>query len=146
MAHQVAAKSRDHDVVTYWHSKGVSRYSDFDDYLRNEKAGPLEGTMAYPLVRRMFAVLPNLAMWSYLVGERSQPIPWCNIWSTRAERLKALGPPRRTGQRHYYETYLGDLPLKPHEITISPCPVTSGGGHYYVPEVGFQCSRPESWK
>ena len=145
MAHEIAAKCRDSDVVTYWHSKGVSRYVSLEQYLEAEAQGPTELMMGFPFIREMFASLPNLALWSCFVGERHQPIPWYNFWSTRAGRLKSLPPPQKTGQRHYYETYLGDIPLKPHEITISPSPMNNNGYLQYILEVGYEVRRPRWW-
>ena len=144
-AHEVASKCHDQDVVTYWHSKGVSRFSSLEAYLEAEQKSPGELISTFENIRQMFTVLPNLALWSCFVGERSRPIPWFNMWSTRARRLKALPPPVKTAKRHYYETYLGSLPLQPHEITISPSPVNQNGYLHYILEVGFQCVRPDSW-
>lgn len=145
MAHEIASKSRDGDVITYWHSKGVSRHKSLEEYLKAQEAEPTRPFMMFQDVRRLFASLPNLALWSCVVGDRDRPIPWFNFWSTRAHRLKSLSPPVRTGKRHYYETYLGDLPLKPHEITISPCPIVKDGFLHHILEVGFQASRPAWW-
>ena len=145
MVHEIAAKCDDSDVVTYWHSKGVSRHASLEQYLQAEGRGPTESMIGFPYVREMFASLPNLALWSCFVGDRKQPIPWYNFWSTRAGRLKSLPPPEKTGKRHYYETYLGDIPLKPHEITISPSPMNNKGYLQYIPEVGYEVRRPNWW-
>lgn len=144
-AHEVAGMCEDHDIVTYWHSKGVSRYNSLEEYLASEKRGPGEVISTFGNIKHIFTVLPNLAIWSCFVGERSRPIPWFNMWSTRAGRLKALPSPMKTGKRHYYETYLGDLPLGPQEITVSPSPVLKNGHLDYILEVGYQTVRPDWW-
>lgn len=98
-------KNNSNAIIGYFHSKGVTRADNFNDYVVNHSHPTLHAMGRYEQVADAFALFPWIEKAGVFCGGCGWV--WFNFWYARASYVNMLMEPVLTERRHYYEAWLG---------------------------------------
>jgi hypothetical protein len=117
------------DIILYFHSKGVTHYSDYK-YNKEDSYNII--LKNYKKIEDIFTKYNTIDKIGYSCGGNGWI--WYNFWYVRGSYIKYVEKPIKTTRRHYYEDWLGrkvknkfelfcetERPISYYENTLMSC-------------------------
>lgn len=90
------------DIILYFHSKGVTRHSSYQDTAKEPHHLILKNINK---IKEIFTIFPKIDKIGFCNSKLGWV--WYNFWYARGSYIKNVETPIKTDRRHYYEDWLG---------------------------------------